>query len=64
MAIRTAEEIEDRIKQLDKQEADFTQFLRDTYGDKQCGHKIEQHIWRIRREREILQWVLNESLPF
>lgn len=64
MAQKTKEEIVERIKILEEQRDTFTQFLRDTYGDKQCSHKIEVHTWRIRREIEILDWVLDSSLPF
>lgn len=65
MAIKTKEEIQQKIKELQQDETKFTQFLRDTYGDKQCSHKIEMHTWRIRREIEILNWVMNDSgLPF
>lgn len=64
MALKTEEEIKSKIADLKKDEQTFTQFLRDTYGDKQCSHKIEIHTWRIKREIEILEWVLNENLPF
>jgi len=64
MAMRTAEELESKIQELKKDENKFNQFLRDTYGDKQCSHKIEIHTWRIRREIEILEWVLDKGLPF
>lgn len=64
MAQRTNEELKDKIKELEKDERKFMDFLRDTYGDKQCSHKIEIHCWRIRREIDILKWVLDEELPF
>jgi hypothetical protein len=64
MALRTKEEIEAKIRDLKKDEQQFINFLRDTYGDKQCQHKIDVHVWRIRREIEILQWVLDQELPF
>lgn len=64
MGLRTKEELQNKVKELKIDEAKFTNFLRDTYGDKQCSHKIEMHIWRIRREIEIINWVLNEELPF
>lgn len=64
MALRTYEEIQDKINELQKDERKFTEFLRDVYGDKQCAHKVEVHTWRIRREIEILKWVLDQELPF
>lgn len=64
MALRTKEELENKVKELEKDERKFTEFLRDTYGDKQCSHKIEMHMWRIRREIEIIKWVLDQELPF
>ena len=64
MAIKTKEELEDKVKELRRDESKFIQFLRDTYGDKQCSQKIEMHTWRIRREIEIIEWVLNSELPF
>lgn len=45
MALRTKEELENKVKELEKDEHKFTEFLRDTYGDKQCSHKIEMHTW-------------------
>lgn len=64
MALRTKEELENKIKELRTDRQKFSEFLRDTYGDKQCGHKIEIHTWRISREIEILEWVLDQGLPF
>ena len=68
MALKTKEELEAKVKELRQDERKFTDFLRDTYGDKQCSHKIEIHTWRIRREIEIIEWVLNSDsdseLPF
>jgi len=64
MAQKTDDELKTRIKILEKDEQTFTEFLRDTYGDKQCSHKISQHLWRIKKEIEIIRWVLNEELPF
>lgn len=64
MALRTKEEIESRIRELEKDEHKFYEFLRDMYGDEECKDKIEQHTWRIRREIEILRWVIDEDLPF
>ena len=64
MALRTKEELEDKIKELEADRRKFTDFLRDTYGDKQCSHKIEVHTWRIQREIDILNWVLDKDLPF
>lgn len=64
MTPRTNEELENKIKELEKDQCKFTEFLQDTYGDKQCRHKIEMHTWRIRREIEIIKWVLDKELPF
>jgi len=64
MAIRTKEEIERRVIELILDERKFIEFLRDTYGDKKCSGKIEMHTWRIRKEIDILEWVLNRDLPF
>jgi hypothetical protein len=64
MALKTKEELEAKVRELKQDERKFTDFLRDTYGDKQCSHKIEIHTWRIRREIEIIEWVLNSELPF
>ena len=64
MALKTKEELEAKVKELRQDERKFSDFLRDTYGDKQCSQKIEIHTWRIKREIEIIEWVLNSELPF
>lgn len=65
MAMKTFDEVKARIKELQMDESKFEEFLRDTYDDKSCDKKIEQHLWRIRREKEILSWVIDEPLlPF
>lgn len=62
--MKTKEELENKLKELEIERRMFTNFLRDTYGDKQCSKKIEQHCWRINREIDIINWVLNKDLPF
>jgi len=62
--MKTETEIMAKIKELESDKDKFQQFLMDTYGDKQCSHKIDVHTWRIRREIEILEWILDRGMPF
>ena len=64
MALKTEKEIKEKIKELHEDVQKLNEFLKDIYEDEDAGKKIEAHTWRIRREMEILNWVLNNDLPF
>jgi hypothetical protein len=57
-------QIRDRKAELEKEKQMFYKFLTDAYGEKDTEEKIEKHLWRINKQIEILEWVLDESLPF
>ncbi len=64
MAQRTKEDIKIKLEELRNDDRKFSLFLADIYQDEGCDEKIQQHLWRIRRQIEILEWVLDEDLPF
>ena len=64
MAIQKEESIKEKRSNLLEQKENFMDFLRDIYEDKHLEDKMREHIWRIDRQIEILDWVLNDELPF
>lgn len=62
--MRTIEEIKLRRDQLKADEKKFTEFLSSVYNDADAEEKINLHMWRIRKEIEVLNWITKEELPF
>lgn len=62
--MKTKEEIEAKIKELRADEQKFSTLLSDIFNDKTASKRVQQHTWRVRREINILEWVLNQDLPF
>lgn len=64
MKLRTVGEIKAKIVELENDHSKFSEFLSDIYKDNDCKKKIKKHTWRIRKQIDILNWVLDDELPF
>ncbi len=62
--MKTEEQLKNKISELKADERKFAEFIKDVYNDVDCENKIEVHLWKIRRQIEIINWVLNNELPF
>ena len=63
--MKTKEEINSKLDELKKDKEKFEEFMADVYNnDGQLKQKIKTHTWRIERQIEILEWVLDRHLDF
>lgn len=61
----TQEKLVEKLDELKKNEIIFIDFLKEIYNDKKLQKKINKHLWRIRKEIEIIEEVLDSDiLPF
>ena len=64
MRTRSIEEIKAKREELKKDNEKFREFIRDVFNGTILVEQMEEHLWRINRQIEILDWVLDDELPF
>ena len=64
MKLRSIQEIKEKKEELEKEKTMFYKFLNDVFEDEKTAGEMNKHLWRICKQIEILNWVLDDELPF
>jgi C4-dicarboxylate-specific signal transduction histidine kinase len=62
--MKTQEQIQQKISELEEKRKIFSQFLCDIYGEEVVASKINENLWKIDKEIALLNWVIGDELPF
>ena len=64
MKIKTEQEVKDKRKRLETQYTYMEEFLSSCYKGSDAVPKVKKELIALRREIDILWWVLDDNLPF
>lgn len=62
--VKTEAQIRERLTELEKQERYLREFMTTLYKGSDLKEKVEREMKPLQREINIVNWMLNDDLPF